>query len=190
MRETSPVSVLLVDDDPSLRKLLSMHVEKEGFEARQASDGIDAVVKLRDELPTVIICDLEMPRMSGIEFVSVVRRRYPSIPVIVLSGTIPNEFPADAKPDACFEKGALHFRELLRILHDLAQISPNRAEYPLVATMQVQTPHGIAGGFILACPDCLRAFRVTSTPKAVEGTAICTYCEARVPFMIGSAAPE
>src|SRR5208283_5985033 len=88
MREVSENSVLLVDDDPSIREILSMELEEAGFKAQQAEDGIDGLVKLRDELPKVIISDLQIPRMSGIEFISVVRRRFPSIPVIVLSGSI------------------------------------------------------------------------------------------------------
>ena len=105
MRDISANSVLLVDDDPSIREILSEELEEAGFEARQAEDGIDGLVKLRDELPEVIISDLQMPRMSGIEFISVVRRRFPSIPVIVLSGSIPRELPAEIKPDALFRKG-------------------------------------------------------------------------------------
>ena len=104
MRDVSPNCVLLVDDDPCIRDLLSMQLEEAGFEARQAEDGIDGLVKLRDELPKVIISDLQMPRMSGIEFISVVRRRFPSIPVIVLSGSIPAEFPAEIKPDRLVRK--------------------------------------------------------------------------------------
>ena len=77
MCELAPNSVLLVDDDPSVRALLSRQLKKEGFETREAEDGIEGLVKLRNELPGVIISDLEMPRMSGIEFVSVVRRRFP-----------------------------------------------------------------------------------------------------------------
>ena len=79
MRAISPNSVLLVDDDPNLREILSIRLEKAGFEARQAADGIDGLVKLRDELPKVIIVDVQMPRMAGIEFISVVRRRFPFI---------------------------------------------------------------------------------------------------------------
>ena len=77
MRDVCENSVLLVDDDPSMRDLLCMRLEEAGFKARQAEDGIDGLVKLRDELPKVIISDLQMPRMSGIEFISVVRRRFP-----------------------------------------------------------------------------------------------------------------
>ena len=51
MREVSANSVLLVDDDPSMRELLSVELEEIGFKARLAEDGIDGLVKLRDELP-------------------------------------------------------------------------------------------------------------------------------------------
>ena len=104
MRDVSANSVLLVDDDPTIRDLLSMQLEEAGFKAQQAEDGIDGLVKLRDELPKVIISDLQMPRMSGIEFISVVRRRFPSIPVIVLSGSVPSELPAEIKPERLVRK--------------------------------------------------------------------------------------
>ena len=191
MREVSPNSVLLVDDDPSIRELLTVRLEEAGFEARQAEDGIDGLVKLRDELPKVIISDLQMPRMSGIEFISVVRRRFPSIPVIVLTGSIPCEFPVEAKPDVWFEKGALQVHALLQAVHDLVRKTPDFANFPQVVTAPVCTRPGFAGYFILTCTDCLRTFRTTSTPedKRVDRAAICTYCEARVPFLIESSEP-
>ena len=105
-----------MDDDPAVRTLLSRQLKKEGFETREAEDGIEGLVKLRNELPGVIISDLEMPRMSGIEFVSVVRRRFPFITVVVLSGSIPNEIPEQFEPDVWFEKGSLDFAKLLQTL--------------------------------------------------------------------------
>ena len=132
MRDVSPSSVLLVDDDASIRAFLSKQLEGAGFEIHEAADGIDGLVKLRNELPKVIISDLQMPRMAGIEFISVVRRRFPFIPVMVLSGTIPNDIPAEAQPDAWFEKGSLDFHTFLQILRDLVQKSPDRADLPQV----------------------------------------------------------
>ena len=73
----APNSVLLVDDDPAVRTLLSRQLKQKGFETREAEDGIKGLARLRNELPGVIISDLEMPRMSGIEFVSVVCLRFP-----------------------------------------------------------------------------------------------------------------
>jgi CheY-like chemotaxis protein len=191
MPNVSANSVLLVDDDPSIRDLLSLQLEEAGFEARQAEDGIDGLVKLRDALPKVIISDLQMPRMSGIEFISVVRRRFPSIPVIALSGSIPSEFPAEAKPDIWFEKGALQVLALLQAVHDLVRKTPDCARFPQVVTIPVRTRPGFAGYFILTCTDCLRTFRATGVPEnqRVDQTAICTYCEARVPFLTESSEP-
>ena len=191
MREVSANSVLLVDDDPSIRDLLSMRLEEAGFEVKQAEDGIDGLAKLRHELPKVIISDLQMPRMSGLEFISVVRRRFPSMPVIALSGSIPREFPAEAKPDVWFEKKALQVHALLQAVHDLVRKTPDFADFPQVVTTPVRARPGFAGYFILTCTDCLRTFRATSTPenKRVDRTAICTYCEARVPYLIESSEP-
>ena len=92
MREVTANSVLVVDDDPSIRGMLALRLARAGFEVRVAKDGIDAVVKLREHLPNVIISDLDMPRMSGSEFISVLRWRFPSIPVIVLSGSSRGQF--------------------------------------------------------------------------------------------------
>lgn len=191
MPDNSVMDVLLVDDDCSMRELLSKQLEEVGFIARQAEDGIDGLVKLRDELPTVIISDIQMPRMAGIEFVSVVRRRFPFIPVVVISGSIPTDVPEEAKPDVWFEKSALNFGELLQTLHDLVRKIPDRANLPQMVKTPVRTRRGFAGYFMLTCTDCLRTFRATCTArdKAVERTAICTHCEARVPFLIESAEP-
>ncbi|MGB7592356.1 MAG: response regulator [Terriglobia bacterium] len=191
MRDVSANSVLLVDDDPTIRTFLSSQLEKAGFKAQQAEDGIDGLVKLRDKLPKVIISDLQMPRMSGFEFISVVRRRFPSIPVIVLSGSIQRELPAEAEPDRWFRKYAQQIPELLQAVHDLAQKAPDRAYLPQVISTPVRTRPGGDGYFVLTCTDCLRLFQVTSTPenKTVERTAVCVYCEARVPFLIESSEP-
>jgi CheY-like chemotaxis protein len=192
MRQESTNSVLLVDDDPDIRELLSNRLEEDGFEARQAEDGIDGLAKLRDELPNAIISDIQMPRMSGIEFVSVVRQRFPSIPVIILSGSGPVELPTGTEPDAWFEKGSLQIQELLRALHDLVGKTPDRVNLPQVASTPARTRQGFAGYSMLTCTECLRIFRVANKTvyKTEESTAICTYCQASVPFLVESPGPS
>jgi CheY-like chemotaxis protein len=191
MRDVSANSVLLVDDDPTIREILSMELEEAGFKAQQAEDGIDGLVKLRNELPKVIISDLQMPRMEGIEFISVVRRRFPSIPVIVLSGSNQHKLPAEANPDRWFKKTPQQIPELLQAVKDLARKTPDRANLRQVISTPVRTRPGGAGYFVLTCTDCLRLFQVTSTPetKVAERTAICVYCEARVTYLIESSEP-
>ena len=51
-----------------------------------AEDGFEGLAALKQSLPDIIISDLRMPNMNGFEFLSVVRRRFPVIPVIVISG--------------------------------------------------------------------------------------------------------
>ena len=181
-----------MDDEPAIRDVLSSELKEAGFEARQAQDGIDALVKLRDmSPPNVIISDLQMPRMSGIELTVVVRRRFPHIPVIIFSGSSPSEFPADAKPDAWFEKGARQIPELLKTVHDLVRKTPDRPYATQVISTPVRTRRGGGAYFVLTCTDCLRLFQVmcTSEIKTIERTATCVHCEARVPFLVESSAP-
>ena len=191
MRDICANSVLLVDDDPGIRALLSRHLEKAGFQAQEAEDGIDGLAKLRDQLPKVIISDLAMPRMTGIEFMSVVRRRFPSIWIIAYSGSIQGEFPAEAKPDLCFEKSVEQIPEIVQAVHALAQKTPDRDDFPQVISTPVRTRPGEVGSFVLTCTDCLRAFKVTSAPedKTVERTAVCVHCAARVPFIVEGSQP-
>ena len=184
-------SVLLVDDEPALRDVLSMELKNAGFEAQEAQDGIDALVKLRDSRPHVIISDLQMPRMSGVEFITVVRRRFPHIPVIVFSGSIPHEFPSEFRPDGWFEKGSFKIPDLVQAVQTLAEKTP---EYPYarqVISTPVRTLRNGDGYFVLTCTDCLRDFQLASSPqiKTIERTATCVHCEARIPYLVESSDP-
>jgi hypothetical protein len=122
----------------------------------------------------------------------VVRRRFPCIPVIVLSGSIQRELPEEVRPDRWFGKYAQQIPGLLQAVHDLARRTPDRACLPQVISIPVRTRPDGDGYFVLTCTDCLRLFQVTSTPenKTVEGTAVCVYCEACVPFLIESSEPS
>ncbi|HXW14821.1 MAG TPA: response regulator [Terriglobia bacterium] len=182
--------VLLVDDDPSIRNLLSNYLEKAGFDAIHAEDGIDALGKLRVTLPKVIISDLEMPRMSGLEFIGIVRRRFPTIPIVAFSGTLPSEFPGETKPDRWIEKSVRLFPELLKVIKDITRETPDDIDLPQVVSTPVRTGPGFAGFIMLTCTDCLRTFRAERTRryKGEDGIAVCIHCEARVPFLIESSA--
>jgi|ERR1041385_8107223 CheY-like chemotaxis protein len=80
--------VLVVDDDPRVLQVSRLILEAKGYEVKTATDGFEALVELRRSLPDVIISDLKMPNMSGFELLSVVRRRFPHIPVIAISGEL------------------------------------------------------------------------------------------------------
>ena len=79
--------VLVVDDSLTMRKVLSRVLEREDFEVITANDGMDAIQKLQDTTPDIILTDIEMPRMDGFEFSRHVRDNSvtKNIPLIVIS---------------------------------------------------------------------------------------------------------
>jgi CheY-like chemotaxis protein len=61
----APPRVLVVDDDPTLRQLVVVNLELEGFEVHEAVDGVDALEKIREVDPVVVTLDIMMPRLDG-----------------------------------------------------------------------------------------------------------------------------
>lgn len=76
--------VLIADDQPEITKLVAMSLESEGFRVLTASDGPGALAQLSDANPDVLLLDIMMPGMSGIEVLREVREHHP-VPVILLS---------------------------------------------------------------------------------------------------------
>lgn len=54
---------------------------------REAEDGLEGLRALREAIPDILLCDLSMPVMTGMEFVEEIAAQYPMLPVIVISGT-------------------------------------------------------------------------------------------------------
>ncbi|MED5505575.1 MAG: response regulator [Pseudomonadota bacterium] len=79
--------IMLVDDDPIFRKVTSAYLESQGFKVVEAENGLEALQQLRECHPDLVLCDLSMPVLDGIEFVEEVSLEYPSMPLIVVSGT-------------------------------------------------------------------------------------------------------
>ena len=79
--------VLIVDDSVTVRKVTSRLLERHGYEAQVATDGIDALEKLQEMLPEVIVLDIEMPRMDGFEVANHIRHnsRLQHIPIIMIT---------------------------------------------------------------------------------------------------------
>jgi CheY-like chemotaxis protein len=80
--------LLIVDDEPSIRMLLENFLSRK-YEVVTRSNGLDALVWLESNLPDLIICDIQMPRMDGYQFLENIRQRgfTKHTPVIMLSGT-------------------------------------------------------------------------------------------------------
>ena len=80
--------VLAVDDSPTIRKLVSMTLSRAGFEVVAAADGVEALTLLADRAPSIILSDINMPRLDGYKLCKLVKRNQGTkhIPVILLSG--------------------------------------------------------------------------------------------------------
>ncbi|MBI5197525.1 MAG: response regulator [Nitrospirae bacterium] len=82
--------ILIVEDEPDVRKAVRLGLTKSGYDVLEAEDGEKAIEILNaDDNPLhvdLIICDIRMPRLNGIEAIRYFRDQYPSKPVIVLTG--------------------------------------------------------------------------------------------------------
>jgi DNA-binding response OmpR family regulator len=77
--------VMIVDDDPNIRELVSALLQNHGFEAYEAADGRDALKKALTNKPDMVIIDIMMPNMDGFELCRQLRRDYENIPILMLT---------------------------------------------------------------------------------------------------------
>ena len=82
----SGATILVVDDDRAVRQALDINLGKAGFEVRLAQTGEEAVDLLRDAPADVVLTDLMMPGMTGLELLETVRERWPDTQVVLMTG--------------------------------------------------------------------------------------------------------
>ena len=80
--------IMVVDDSPTVRKLVTIKLEKHGHRVVSAVDGMDALSKLSEEIPNLILLDVTMPRLDGYQLCKIIKANaaYKHIPVVMLSG--------------------------------------------------------------------------------------------------------
>ena len=81
------MKILIVDDDATTRKLLGLYLKAKGYEVAYAENGLDGIEKMGRENPNLIISDLNMPYMDGMEFVKTVRAdpAHREIPILMVT---------------------------------------------------------------------------------------------------------
>ena len=88
--ETGNGRVLVADDEPDVRKLVRMVLTKAGYNVLEAEDGAKAIEVLNTGenrlMLDVIICDIRMPKLNGMEAIAYFRKEYPRVPLVVLTG--------------------------------------------------------------------------------------------------------
>jgi chemosensory pili system protein ChpA (sensor histidine kinase/response regulator) len=82
-----PLEILIVDDSISVRQVVTRLMESRGWKTQTARDGMEALDRVRDRRPDLIVLDIEMPRMNGYEFMGALRAQhgYEDIPVVILT---------------------------------------------------------------------------------------------------------
>jgi putative two-component system response regulator len=77
---------LIVDDEPRLRQVLTLLMQADGFQCVEAQNGIEALAVLQRQEITLLLTDMEMPKMGGIELLTQVRAMYPDVAVVMVTG--------------------------------------------------------------------------------------------------------
>ena len=153
--------ILVVDDEPSIRQTARVILEGEGYEVLTAADGLEGLHSLSKSLPDLIISDLNMPRMTGFEFLAVVRLRFPHIATIAMSGGYTSgEMPGGILADAFLQKGNYTIKELSREVGKLLAASSLRSEGKKGDIAPLFVPRDNAGYLMITCPKCMRPNRV------------------------------
>ena len=80
-------TIMVVDDSLTVRKITTRLLTREGFRVDSAKDGVDALEKMHDLIPDVVLLDVEMPRMDGFELARVMRSdaRLKTVPIIMIT---------------------------------------------------------------------------------------------------------
>ena len=183
--------ILVVDDEPLIRQTSAMVLASNGYEVRTAGDGFEALIELRQALPDLIISDLSMPNMSGFELLSVVRRRFPEIPVIAITGKFDGTMPVGLIADSYFSKSHYTPEELFESIARLIEHGPIRPHVEKVDKAPVWIPrngkdsNGIPY-IVITCTECLRSFPLNVTkeqnPEVLE--TLCLFCSSTVKYII------
>jgi serine phosphatase RsbU (regulator of sigma subunit) len=81
-----PARILMIDDEQLVREILTAYLEDSGFEVIQAGDGATGIELIRREQPDLVLCDLRMPGMDGLQVLATVTHEFPELPILVVSG--------------------------------------------------------------------------------------------------------
>ena len=186
--QNAQATLLIVDDEPSIRESLSYVLTEIGYRVRSAEDGFSALREIQNEAPELLLSDLNMPNMSGFELLSIVRRSFPAIQTIAMSGAFSgDEVPSGVAADGFYQKGS-SIGALLRIITSLPHTDrpaprPSSPDAPLWIHRNAHDPS--PDGYItISCPVCLRSFPSVLNAGSLQHKTGCIYCESPIFYAI------
>jgi CheY-like chemotaxis protein len=180
-------SILVAEDEVAIRKSLGIVLSATGYRVRLADDGFSALREMRHEVPDILLSDLNMPGMSGFELLSVVRRRFPSVQVLAMSGTLADIF-AGIAADAFHQKGGNLPSLLMKLEKMAAQRGAVRTREGGNTPKWIPTLHHDHDGraiVMLSCPECLRTFpHLFADAGLLIHDAMCVHCASVVVYAV------
>jgi CheY-like chemotaxis protein len=185
----SSARLLIVDDEPSVRTSLSQGLAEVGFSTRAAEDGFSALREIRLQVPDILLSDLNMPGMSGFELLSVVRRRFPAMHTIAMSGAFSgNEVPSGVAADAFYQKGSSMgaLLQILGNLHHAERRAASRTESTDPIWIERNGHETLEDACLtIVCPECLRTFPLSpgNLIRQIHDT-ICIFCGSSIRYAI------
>lgn len=191
MATPSKHQILVVDDEPSIRESVATLLISAGYDVAAAEDGFAALLQLRKTLPDVIVSDLNMPRMSGYELLSVVRRRFPQIVTVAMSGNYQGDtVPPGVIADTFFAKGQSP-KGLLATIAALIRTSETRASAHQKEAAPAWIPRNGNDSqgvpyVVVTCTECLRAFQLPVVEETAGEVleAACHFCPSKNRYII------
>jgi DNA-binding response OmpR family regulator len=120
--------VLLVDDEEEFASTLAERLRLRGIDAVTANDGEEALRLLEVELPQMVVLDMMMPGLGGIEVLRLIKRDYPQLPVIMLTGRGSTKDGIEGMQLGAFDylMKPLKIEDLLQKMQDALGPSPNQ----------------------------------------------------------------
>ncbi len=155
----------------------------QGYEVRTAHDGFEALIELRGALPDVVVTDLSMPNMSGFELLSIVRKRFPQVAVIAISGQYAGG-NGGLIADAFFAKGQFEPRELFEKIAGLIATGPLRPGSLPRGRAPAWIPLNAEGFYIVTCNECLRSSPIPASESDTDlRHGECVFCGSQLSFL-------
>mgnify|MGYP005842431369 CR=1 FL=1 len=121
--------ILVIDDDYQFRNLMSAMLRREGYEVISVENGYDALALCMDQLPALVITDILMPDKEGLSTIVDLKREYPDLKIIAMSGggyvSGPQDYLSKAEElgaDFCIEKPVLR-HEMLSVVGEFMAVA-------------------------------------------------------------------
>lgn len=117
------VRILVVDDSPGIRDILSEFMTSEGYDVLTASDACAALKKIEEEPPHIVLLDIRMPDIDGLQCLKMIQERFPTIQVVMISGFATQQMAESALKHGAFDylDKPVNFDRLMDVLQKIEQ---------------------------------------------------------------------